>query len=233
MEIDLVVFDMSGTAVLDDDGVNVAMREALAAVGVWPRHQAMSGLAGTPSVESIRMLIAQARGQAAATAATVQAVHDDFLRRLRWHVESYPGVRACDGAADLFVWCRARGIKTALDTGLPRPLADILLGRLRWQGAGLFDAVVVSDETDADRAQPGHIQRAMAAAGVTDARRVMVVGDAPADITAGVAAGCGAVVALVAPASPPETLRACGATHVIERLLDIRAILAPAEADAA
>lgn len=233
MEIELVVFDMAGTTVFDGDAVNVALREALAAVGVWPSRDIVNGVMGTPKPAAIRTLIAQFRGQAAATPDIVDAVHDDFMRRMLWHFESHPDVRECEGATDLLVWCRARGIKTALDTGFNRTIADTILTRLGWQGAGVLDATVTSDEVARGRPHPDLILKAMALTGVIDARRVMKVGDTPSDIAEGLAAGCRAVVAVTSGSHTAEELRPCAPTHLVERLLDIRAILAPAEADAA
>lgn len=233
MEIDLIVFDMAGTTVFDGDAVNVALREALAAVGVWPSRDVVNGVMGTPKPDAIRMLIAQFRGQAAATPDIVGAVHDDFMRRMVWHFESHPDVRECDGATDFFVWCRARGIKTALDTGFNRELADIILARLGWKGTGVLDATVTSDEVARGRPHPDLILRAMALTDVTDAGRVMKVGDTPSDIAEGLAAGCRAVVGITSGSHTADELRPCGATHLVERLFDLRAILAPAEEDAA
>lgn len=233
MEIDLVVFDLAGTTMHDGDAVHVALREALAAVGVWPWRDGAPAPVGLPAPDAIRTLIAQARGQAAATPATVEAVYADVMRRLLWHVESHPGVKVCEGAEDLLVWCRARGIKTALDTSLPRVTSDVVLSRLKWLGAGLFDAIVVNDEALFPRPHPDHIHRAMALAGVPEPERVMSVGDSPMDVAAGVAARCGAVVGVTSGAATAEELQVGGATHLVSRLLDVRAILAPAEADAA
>jgi phosphonatase-like hydrolase len=233
MDIDLIVLDMAGTTVRDDDAVHACLGDALASVGVRAPRDQINAVMGTAKPAAIQTLIAQFRGHAAATPAVVEAVHDDFIRRMQWHYESHPDVRECDGASDLMVWCRARGIRVALDTGFNRRIADAVLKRLRWQGSALLDATVASDEVERGRPHPDMIVRAMQLTGVTDARRVMKVGDTPADVQQGQAAGCGAVVAVTSGSHTAAELWPFKPTHLVDQLLALRAVIAPAEASVA
>jgi phosphonatase-like hydrolase len=233
MEIDLIVLDMAGTTVNDDDSVNVCLREALSAVGVRPSRDEINTVMGMPKPVAIQALLAQFRGHAAATTVTVERVHDDFMRRMLWHYESHPDVRECDGATELLAWCRSRGIKTALDTGFNRVIADAVITRLGWRHRALLDATIASDEVPRGRPHPDMIHRAMALTGVGDPRRVMKVGDTPADIAEGRGARCRYVVAITSGSHSEAELQIHGPTHLVSTLGAIRRILAAGEVDAA
>ena len=103
-------------------------------------------------------------------------------------------VREIEGAMFVFAALRDRGIKVALDTGFSRPILDVLLDRLGWTAPDAIDCSVTSDEVAHGRPAADLIRRAMQLTGVVDPRTVMKVGDTPADIESGRAAGCGCVV---------------------------------------
>jgi phosphoglycolate phosphatase-like HAD superfamily hydrolase len=48
MQIELVVFDMAGTTINDDDGVNRCVRAALEQVGVAATREAVNQVMGIP-----------------------------------------------------------------------------------------------------------------------------------------------------------------------------------------
>ena len=70
---------------------------------------------------------------------------------------------------------------------------DAALARLGWDH-DVVDLTVTSDEVEQGRPHPHLIYRAMQLAGIGDPRDVAKVGDTPADIEEGRAAGCGLVV---------------------------------------
>jgi len=225
MEIDLIVFDMAGTTVHDGDAVQRALEGALAAAGVRASREQINAVMGMPKPVAIQTLLAEFRGQAAASDRTVEAAHDDFLRRMLWHYGSHPDVRECPGASEIFAWCRRMGIHTAIDTGFSRAIADAILARLGWREAGLLDATVASDEVARGRPYPDMIQHLMAATDVTDPARVMKVGDTPVDIAQGHAAGCRYVVAVTSGSHTEDELRPHRPTHLIAALRELKDVL--------
>lgn len=225
MEIALIVFDMAGTTVKDDDAVNACLKAALAAAGVRATRDSINTVMGMPKPLAIQTLLAECRGQAAASAQAVEAIHDDFMARMLWHYRSHPDVRECDGATETFAWCQRLGIRTALDTGFNRAIADAIIGRLGWNNGHLLDVTVASDEVPRGRPYPDMIQHAMAATGVTDPRRVIKVGDTPVDIAQGLAAGCRYVVGVTSGSHSAEELAPHGPTHLVASLRELRTLL--------
>ena len=87
MKIDLVVFDMAGTTVRDDDAVNVCLRDALAAAGEVVSRDDVNGVMGIPKPVAIRELLVKKAGQAPAPE-RVSAIHEDFMQRMIRHYQT-------------------------------------------------------------------------------------------------------------------------------------------------
>ena len=183
--IDLVVFDMAGTTVLDRNEVARAMVAALESAGVRIAIEAVNAVMGWPKPVAIRHLLGDRKGD-------VDAIHRDFVARMIDHYRNGLGVREVPGTTMVFRWLRDRGIKIALDTGFSRPIADAVVTRLGF--ASKTDALVTSDEVAHGRPAPDLIELAMKRTGVRDPRSVAKVGDTPSDLEEGRAAGCGLVI---------------------------------------
>ncbi len=233
MEIALIVFDMAGTTVRDDDAVNLSLQAALTAAGVAASRDDINGVMGMPKPHAIQVLLAQYRGQEAATDHAVAAVHRHFMDRMLEHYRAGPGVRECEGATETFAWCRAEGIKTGLDTGFNRPIADAIIARLGWAAAGLLDATVTSDEVPRGRPFPDMIHRLMTLTGVGDPARVAKVGDTPVDIAQGHAAGCRLVVGITSGSHTAVQLAPHRPTHLAASLRDVRELVIQLKTEAA
>lgn len=225
MEIDLIVFDMAGTTVHDDDAVNLSLQAAVGDAGIIASRDDINAVMGMPKPLAIQALIARFRGQIAASDAAVAAVHANFMDRMLRHYQDDPGVRECDGATETFAWCRANGIKTGLDTGFNRPIADAIIRRLGWNGSVALDATVTSDEVARGRPHPDMIHRLMALTRVTDPARIAKVGDTPVDVAQGHAAGCGLVVAVTSGSHTAAQLAPHNPTHQIADLRGLRQLL--------
>jgi len=101
------------------------------------------------------------------------------------------------------------------------------LERLGWRHAGLLDATVASDEVPQGRPAPDMICRAMELTGVTDASRVVKVGDTPSDLQEGQAAGCGWIVGVTAGSHTREQLCVHPHTHLLPAITDLLPLLLP------
>ena len=217
--IELVVFDMAGTTVHDGDAVNASFRAALMAVGIAVDPAIVNTVMGLPKPEAIRILLAHS-GRSLAEA-EVQAIHDDFVRRMSHYYEVDPSVREVPGAAAVFAALRQKGIKVALNTGFSRAIANVLLGRLGWHCPTVIDAVVTSDEVPRGRPHPDMIQHLMARLGIRDAGRVAKVGDTKADLEEGINAGCGLVIGVTSGSFTRQQLQVCPHSHIVETVAEV------------
>ena len=217
--IELVVFDMAGTTVHDGDAVNASFRAALSAVGVAVDPAVVNTVMGLPKPEAIRILLAHSGRSPAED--EVQAIHDDFIRRMSHYYETDPSVREVAGAAAAFAALRQKGIKVALNTGFSRVIADVLLRRLGWRSPTVIDDVVTSDEVPRGRPHPDMIHHLMMCLGIRDAGRVAKVGDTKADLEEGINAGCGLVIGVTSGSFTRQQLQACPHSHILETVAEV------------
>jgi phosphonatase-like hydrolase len=209
-DVELVVLDMAGTTVHDGGEVPAAFRSALAAHGVAVTDDELAGVRGASKREVIRTLVT--RHQPDALPSLAEEVYAEFGAAL---AERYgAGVRAVEGAEDVFDWLRRRGVRIALNTGFDRMIAGLLLDALGWR-EGVVDAVVCGDEVRQGRPAPYLIFHAMEATGATSVHHVMNVGDTELDLRAGWNAGVGWNVGVLSGAHPRERLERAPHTHLI------------------
>jgi len=223
MDIDLVIFDMAGTTINDEDGVNRCLRAALDHVGVAATRDAVNQVMGIPKPEALRQLIE--RYERPDLLAQIDAIHGDFVRRMIDFYRTDPSVHEIAGAAETFRRLRAAGIKVALDTGFTRDIADVVLARLGWNDPKLLDATVTSDEVKRGRPHPDMVEKAMRDLGITDVRRVAKVGDTPSDLQEGTAAGCGMVIGVTGGSHTAEQLKPFAPTHLIGTVAELPALV--------
>ncbi len=224
MKIDLVVFDMAGTTVNDDDGVNRCVRAALEKVGVPVTREAVNRVMGIPKPEALRQLI-DASDRRTELVPRLDAIHTDFVARMIRFYQTDPSVHEVAGAGEVFRRLRAGGIRVALDTGFSREIVDVLLRRLGWRDSGVVDATVTSDEVPRGRPHPDMIVKLMRDLGVSDPKRVAKVGDTPSDLEEGTNAGCGVVVGVTRGSHTAAQLEPFGHTHLIESVTEMPALL--------
>jgi phosphonatase-like hydrolase len=226
MQVDLVVFDMSGTTVYDGDAVHRCLHDALRTLGVKTSRSEINAVMGIAKPLAIRQLLqAKLDDPSQITDELVDRTHLQFVSRMMAYYHTAPAVSEVEGACETFKALRTAGIKLALDTGFSRAIADAILDRLGWQRPGLLDATVTSDEVAHGRPFPDMIYRAMELTGVADVKRVAKVGDTPSDLQQGTAAGCGIVVGVTQGSHTREELEAQPHTHLIGSVAELPALL--------
>lgn len=202
----LVVFDMSGTTVLDRNEVLSCFLEAALEGGINTSAEQINTMMGWSKIEVFRTLVS-ASGLVAEsrTEDMAQRLFQDFRFRLETYYRENP-VTPTTGTEELFRWLKQKGIFIALTTGFYREVTNILLEQLGWNEGldemyrgseeSLIDISITSDEVANGRPQPDMIRKAMRAVEITDPSRVVCIGDTPSDLQAGRAAGCGLVVGI-------------------------------------
>ena len=181
-----VLFDLDGTLLDTVARIREAWVQMLAAHGRAADATDWSGVFGSPLDRSVAVL-ADDPDEAAALAETYRACY----RALDTEpVRAYPGVRAA------LCRLRSRGYRLGVVTNKRRPgthrgLADSAL-------TALIDVVVTAEDVQRHKPDPEPVRRALAALGAAPAA-AWFVGDAPADLAAGRAAGGRTAAALWGP----------------------------------
>ncbi|NJO02828.1 MAG: phosphonatase-like hydrolase [Bacteroidia bacterium] len=220
MEIKLVVFDMAGTTVSDNNNVHQALQNALKTEGVIASIPEINEVMGYPKAVAIRNLLEKKMDNSSLiTDALINHIHEIFLQEIIAFYKNDPGVVERKGASEVFRCLREKGIKVALDTGFNRATANAIIHRLGWEKA--IDVSITSDDVTKGRPHPDMIFRAMELVGVTNVLQVAKVGDTLSDIQEGRAAGCRYIVGILNGAYQQEELQAEQPTHIIHDLPEI------------
>lgn len=229
MRYQLAVLDMAGTTVFDGDAVNTCLRRSLRRVaGLEVTRDAANGVMGLPKPVAISRLLDQAQA-IPPTNARVSEVLEDFERQMLDYYHADPAVREVEGATEAFEQLRAAGIRVGLDTGFSRRIADAVLHRLGWVGPDWVDATIASDEVAAGRPAPDMIFRLMERCDVSSPAAVAKVGDTPADLLEGAAAGCAAIVGVLSGSHTANELAQYPHTALIPSIRQLPALLTAAQ----
>ncbi|OJU42642.1 MAG: phosphatase [Bacteroidales bacterium 45-6] len=198
-KIDLVVFDMAGTTVLDQREVEKCFFEAVEQTQLEATREEINGMMGWSKITVFETLWKrQLAGKATAEIAhKVNTSYQIFKSVLEKHYVENP-VLPTEGTLELFELLKTKQVKIALTTGFYREVTDIILKKLGWNegldsnhaGDGLINASVASDEVRQGRPAPYMVFKAMEMCGATDVRKVVKIGDTPSDLGEGKNAGC-------------------------------------------
>jgi len=204
--IRLVMFDMAGTTVRDNDEVFFCFAEACKQEGLPTDRTRLNALMGVSKLEVFQILWQEALG-AEIPPQTIETHARQSFNVFRKILEDYyraNPVIPTEGALEVFGWLHQKGIKVALNTGFYRQVTDIILHKLGWLaglnpqyvgGVGtVIDFSIASDEVPLGRPAPFMIQKAMSVFGITDPKQVIKVGDTPVDLAEGRNAGCAASI---------------------------------------
>lgn len=224
MGIDLVVFDLAGTTVRDNNDVHRVLQSALKNYGVAISIAEANDVMGIPKRVAIEKLL-KLRNYPDTSAELITEIHELFVAQMVDFYQTDSGVVERTGVSDTFAKLKSHGIKVGVDTGFDRAITDVVLGRMKWREKGLLDVSVASDEVARGRPHPELIFKAMELTGVNDVARVAKVGDTPSDLLEGTSAGCSVVVGITTGATGKAQLSAEPHTHLIEEIPEVLRIL--------
>ncbi|MEU4420806.1 phosphonatase-like hydrolase [Actinoplanes sp. NPDC024001] len=220
VKIEIVVFDMAGTTVADDGLVERAFIAAVDAAGekVGDRDAALRYVNDTMGQSKITVFRHLTGGDEAAARRLNTAFEQAYARSV-----ADGDCAPIDGAAELLGTLRAAGVRTALTTGFSRDTADRILTALGW--TDLADLTLVPAEAGRGRPYPDLALTALLRLGGTDVRALATVGDTSTDVLAGRRAGASVAAGVLTGAHDAATLRAAGATHVLDSVRDLEPLI--------
>ncbi|HEX2935383.1 MAG TPA: HAD family hydrolase [Bacteroidales bacterium] len=198
-KIDMVVLDMAGTTVQDNNEVENCFWEAAQRSGIETTREKIISMMGWSKRLVFETLWKEQLPRAEDALIQSQADHSfSLFKDVLEHHYITQDVMPTEGCLELFNFLHKNQIKIALTTGFYREVTDIILRRLGWdsgldilyKGNGLVNASVTSDQVTLGRPSPYMIFRSMELCGVTDVRRVIKIGDTPSDLAEGKNAGC-------------------------------------------
>ena len=224
-QFDLVVFDIAGTTVTDNDSVNDAFRGALEKAGYPVAAEEVNYIMGYRKIEAIKILLERFYPAQLANEPLINEIHNLFIKDMQDYYEHTTDLHPLPFAEDTFRLLHANNIKVGLDTGFTKGITDIIMRRLGWDKNDLVDVVISSDEVPQGRPHPFMINAMMEQLRITDVKRVAKVGDTEVDVLEGRNTGCGLVVSVTTGSYTKEELEKFSPDYIIHSLQELPALL--------
>ena len=236
--IELVVFDMAGTTVKDENEVFDCFIQATENSGLQADAGKLNPMMGWAKKLVFQTLWAEQIGKDNPDfESKVEASYTKFKQVLEERYRNQP-VHPTEGCLDLFAWLKSQNIKIALNTGFYREVTDIILQRLSWDKGlgndyvGTFESIIQASITPSEiynnegRPAPYMIQKAMYELDVKDPQKVIVIGDTPSDIQAGINANCFWSLGVTNGTHTKEQLETSPHNGLLNSLADLKPLIA-------
>ena len=215
----MVVFDMAGTTVDEQNVVYKTLQKAISEAGYTVAlDQVLAIGAGQEKLQAIKDVISELHQINDDSIAA--KIHTNFRRYLKSAYENLD-VIPISGAETVFEVLSARDIQVVLNTGYDQATAYSLLEKLGWSIGQQIDQVVTASDVSKNRPEPDMILLAAERAGISDFRTIAKIGDSQIDIEEGKNAGCGLTVGITTGAQTREQLLRGNPDAVIDKLEDL------------
>jgi len=223
MKTELIVFDLAGTTLNDNEEVIAAsFKEAIRENGYHIGDENINWVMGFKKRDAIVKLL-ESTGQNISDN-EIDTIHQSFLTSLNAHYQSAE-VSEVDGIRDLFKSLGERNIKVAINTGFNRSTFDILLKKLGWLKGKLVDATIASDEVEHGRPETDMIDNLCRRFDINNRSLVTKVGDTPSDLEEGENAGCGMVIGVLYGTHSKKELSPHYHNHLVSSVSELSKIL--------
>lgn len=224
MPIQLVVFDMAGTTVKDENYVGLAFQKAMDNYQYQIPLQDINPIMGYEKPLAIKMMLeVHEPDQEKITEELIADIHHDFVENMLQFYRTSDQIKPLPNAEETFDALRQKGIRIGLDTGFSKNISDVIVERLDWKNK--VDIVVASDEVSNGRPYPDMIEKMMRYLDITDAAQIAKVGDTEVDINEGKNAGCKYIIGITTGAFTREELLPYQPTHIIDDLAEVLSII--------
>ncbi|CAM3435545.1 phosphonatase-like hydrolase [Zobellia roscoffensis] len=216
--IELVVFDMAGTVVNENNVVYKTVQKAINKKGY---HFSLDFVlvhgAGKEKHQAIKDIL---KANSDSMSEPSEPIFEDFKRLLD---ESYHNLKVTSfkGVEEVLAQLKSQHIKIALNTGYNRAIAELLLQKMNWKKGEQYDALVTADDVLEGRPHPAMISKAMEILEVSDASKVLKAGDSIIDIEEGKNAHCGVTIGVTTGAHSAAQLKSAEPTYVLNSLVGL------------
>jgi phosphonatase-like hydrolase len=225
--ISMVVFDMAGTTVNEDNVVYKTLQKAINNKGFdFTLDQVLAEGAGKEKLEAIQSILKRHARNTDKDLA--REIYSDFMDLLSKAYEDI-NVLPQPNAEEIFQILKKRNIRVVLNTGYNADIAESLVKKLGWEKGIEFDSLITSSDVERNRPDPEMIDLAMDIYGVVDPKKVIKVGDSIIDIEEGQNAGCGLNVGITTGAHSFLQLQSANPDYIIGDLLELVPIIDRAE----
>ncbi|KGE13533.1 phosphonatase-like hydrolase [Sphingobacterium deserti] len=221
--IQMVVCDMAGTTIDEDNIVYKTLHQAINQFGYnFSLEHVLTYGAGKEKKQAIESIIGTIEQHPDEDRIT--EIFDLFLALLE---EKYDNalITPQKNAPEFFTALRNKGVRVVLNTGYNRRTAEKLINKLGWKVGVDIDALVTADDVPRNRPHPDMILHAMQLYNIPSGEQVAKVGDSKIDIAEGQNAGCRLSIGITTGAHTKEQLQSANPTFIVDNLMSILPLL--------
>ncbi|AZA91603.1 Phosphonoacetaldehyde hydrolase [Chryseobacterium nakagawai] len=219
--IELLVLDMAGTTVNEDNVVYKTLTKAVNEYGYEVKlEQVLITCAGMEKLEAITSLLKEINGNEEDAA----AIFENFSGKLKDAYQNLE-VKPINGTEDFLLKMKAQHKKVVLNTGYTYEIAQQLLDKLQWKENIHFDALITADDVSESRPSPEMINLAMKKFNILEPEKVLKAGDSVIDIEEGKNAGCGLTVAVLSGAQNRAALEKAEPDYIFNTISEAEGII--------
>lgn len=218
-KIEMVVFDMAGTTVNENNLVYKTLRNAINNAGfTFSLDEVLAEGAGKEKKQAIRAVLSTYAG--VKEEKLTEKIYDEFITVL---TDAYAKeeILPQPNSAELFSALREKNILVVLNTGYDRATANSILEKLEWEKGLEYDLLVTASDVSRNRPDPDMIELAMERFNIKDGSHVVKVGDSTIDIEEGKNAGCGLTIGITTGAHTAAQLQTANPDHIIDNLINL------------
>jgi phosphonatase-like hydrolase len=215
--IKMVVLDMAGTTINEDNIVYKTLHKAVGKQGIEvdlstvlkicagkEKHKAIIDLLENLGIEDVDSKV----------------VFENFKKNLEEAYDLYE-IKPVDGVEAFFAELKRKGVIVVLNTGYDSKTANKLLSKLNWSVGNQIDALITADDVVTGRPSAEMINLAMEIFSISNSKNVLKAGDSAIDIEEGKSANCGLTVGVLSGAQNEEELAKASPNYIFQNVTQI------------
>lgn len=219
MKIKMVVFDMAGTTVDEDNVVYKTLQEAIVKHSISVTlDEVLKHGAGKEKLQAIVDILDQTNHPSNPELAV--HIYNYFIDKLTINYKTLE-IKALPNVERVFRELMDRNIRVVLNTGYNRETAESLIEKLGWELSVDYDLLVTASDVKQNRPHPDMILSAMADLNITDPSEVIKIGDSAIDIMEGRNANCRLNIGITTGAQTREQLSEADPDFIIDDIFSI------------
>jgi phosphonatase-like hydrolase len=223
MKISMVVFDMAGTTIDEDNIVYKTLQKSINEFGIDVSLDAVLAIgAGKEKLNAIEDII-KVHGNTN-DLAKAESIFKLFLESLATAYEAFD-IKSMKHAESVLLELRTRNILVVLNTGYDKNTANFILNKIQWRQFYHFDLLVTATDVANSRPAPDMITYAMNLFSIHDSKKVIKVGDSKIDIEEGKNANCLYTIGVTTGAQTRQQLLEANPDYIMDDLNDLITLL--------
>lgn len=221
-EIEMVVFDMAGTTINEQNIVYKSLHKSINKFGIDVSLELVLSLgAGKEKYQAIKDILKYIN---ITDTEKTDLIFEYFIEILDQEYLTAK-VLPIEGVENVIENLKKDGVKVVLNTGYNSQVANALLEKLNWKKGIQYDALITADDVELGRPFPDMILKAMQLFNIVDASKVIKAGDSAIDIEEGKNAKCGITIGVLSGAQTRLQLEEAKPDYILDSLASLYSIV--------